>query len=85
MVLISQAAIGNVVINEIVGPLRKFQNGLARTSLMTIYKAFVKPHRDYGDIIYDQGNNFAFHQKLELFQYNAALAIKGAIRGTSKE
>ena len=57
----------NVIVNEIVGPLRKFQNGLPRTSLMTIYKSFVKPHLGYGDITYDQGNNFAFHQKSELF------------------
>ena len=26
-----------------------------------------------------------FHQKLESIQYNACLAIAGAIRGTSKE
>ena len=28
---------------------------------------------------------FSFHQRLESLQYNAALAITGAIRGTSKE
>ena len=27
----------------------------------------------------------SFHQKLELLQYNACLAITGAIRGTSRE
>ena len=42
------------------------------------------PHLDYGDIIYDQPNNQAFSNKLEAVQYNAALAITGAIRGTSK-
>ena len=26
-----------------------------------------------------------FHEKLEIFQYNASLAITSAIRGTSKE
>ena len=38
---------------------------------------------DYGDVVYDQFSNDAFSMKLELAQYNAALAIKGAIRGTS--
>ena len=40
---------------------------------------------DYRDIIYDQAHNASFHWKLEWIQYNAALAIAGAIRGTSKE
>ena len=30
-------------------------------------------------------HNVSFHQKLDSIQYNAALAIMGAIRGTSKE
>ena len=40
---------------------------------------------DYGDIIYDQVSNPSFHWKLESIRYNAALAITGAIRRTSKE
>ena len=51
---------------------------------MTIYKSFIRPHLDYGDIIYDQPNNEHFSKKLESIQYNAALAITGAIRGTSQ-
>ena len=42
------------------------------------------PYLDYGDIIYDQPQNESFCNKLESIQYNAALAITGAIRGTSK-
>ena len=57
---------------------------LPRHSLLTIYKSFIRPHLDYGNIIYDQPNNQAFSNKLEAVQYNAALAITGAIRGTSK-
>ena len=30
---------------------------LLRPSLLTIYKSFVRPHLDYGDLIYDQPNN----------------------------
>ena len=45
----------------------------------------MKPHLDYGDVIYDQSLNNTFHQKMESIQYNAALAITGAIRGSSRE
>ena len=38
-----------------------------------------------GDTIYDQAYNDYFHQKLESIQYNAALAITGAIIDTSSE
>ena len=38
---------------------------------------------DYADIIYDQSNNYSFKNKLKRIQYNAALAITWAIRGTS--
>ena len=65
--------------------LRKFQGILPRTSLITIYKSFARPHLDYGDIIYDQAFNESFHQRIEYIQYNAAIAITGAIRGTSSE
>ena len=44
-----------------------------------------RPHLDYGDIIYGQSYNLSFHQKLESIQYNAALALTGAIRGSSRE
>ena len=33
--------------------LWKLQKTLPRPVLMTKYKAFVRPHLDYGDIIYD--------------------------------
>ena len=36
-------------------------------------------------LIYDQYYNSSFHQKLESMQYNAAPAITGAIRGSSRE
>ena len=35
--------------------------------------------------IYDQRSNNAFSNKLETAQYNATLAITGAIKGTSRE
>ena len=67
-----------------IGVVRKFQYVLARHLLLTIYKSFIRPHLDYGDTIYDQPNTEAFSNKLGAVQYNAALAITGAIRSTSK-
>ena len=65
--------------------LRKFQQVLPRPSLITIYKAFIRPRLDYGDVIFDEAFNNSFHQRLESIQYNAAMLIIGNIRGTSKE
>ena len=72
-------------INKTMGLLRKFQQILPRSTLLTIYKTFKRGRLDYADIIYDQAYNSAFHDKLESDQYNACLAITGAIRGTSTE
>ena len=58
---------------------------MPRKSLITIYEVFLRPLIDYGDIIYDQPNNYSFCEKLESIQYKAALAITGAIQGTSRD
>ena len=72
-------------ISKTIGLLRKLQNILPRPALLTIYKCFIRPHLDYGDITYDQAWNSSFHQKLESIQYNTALVLTGAIRGSSRE
>ena len=72
-------------ISGTVSLLQKFQGILSRTSLIAIYKLFTRIHLDYGDIIYDQTFNESFHQRIESRQYNTAIAINGAIRGTSSE
>ena len=64
---------------------RTFQKIFTRPPLLTIYKSFIRPHLDYGGIIYDKAYNSSFYQNLEKIHYNSALAITGAIRGTSKE
>ena len=69
-------------ISKTIGLLRKLQNILPRPALLTIYKCFIRPHLDYGDIIYDQAYNLSFHQKLESIRYNAALTLTGEIRGS---
>ena len=44
----------------------------------------MRPDLDYGNIIYDQPNNESFCNLTEKVQYNAALAITEAIKGTSQ-
>ena len=71
--------------NKGIGIIHKLAHLLPREPLITIYKSFVRPHIDYGDIIYDQPNNEHFCNMIERVQYNAALAITGAIKGTSQQ
>ena len=52
-----------------------------------MYKLYVRPRLDYGDIIYhnyDPELNLDFTKKLETTQYSAALAVGGTWRGTNK-
>ena len=65
--------------NKMIGLLRKFQFILLRHSLITIYKTFIRPHLDYGDVIYGHAFNESIHQRLEFIQYNAAIAITGTM------
>ena len=65
--------------------MRKLNLLLPRLSLLTIYKCFIGPYLDYGDVVYDQPYLSSLASKIESVQSNAALAIAGAIRGTSKE
>ena len=67
------------------GLLRRYQPILPRSSLLTVYKTFIKSQLDFADVIYDQAFNSSFHEKLRSLQYIACLAITGAIRGTSSE
>ena len=46
---------------------------------------FIRPHLDYGDIVYDKPDNGTYINKIEKAQYDAALAFTGAIRDTSRE
>ena len=72
-------------VNRGSGILRKLRGFLPRHSLITPYKFFIRPHQDYADIIYDSRNNLNLCHKIETFQYNRALAITGAIRGSLKK
>ena len=72
-------------VSKTTGLLCKFQLILPRHSLITIYKTFIRPHLDYGDVICDRAFNESFHHSLQSIQYNAAIAITGAIRRTLSE
>ena len=56
-------------VNETFVLLRKLQPTLPRKCLVTISKWFIRPHLDYGDIIYDWASNEflnIFNKALEL-------------------
>ena len=71
--------------NKGIGIIRKLSHLLPRESLITIYKSFVRPYIDPGDIIYDQPNNEHFCNMIERVQYNVPLAITDGIEGTSQK
>ena len=54
-------------INKAIGPLRKLEKTLPRPLLIIMYKAFVRPHLDYGDVIYGGFYNKTFTRNLNLF------------------
>ena len=78
-----------------IGLLRYLSKYLPRNSLNELFKLYVRPHLDYGDVIYHipakvcefSGNTMSSNwtEKLESVQYSAALAVTGAWRGTSRE
>ena len=70
--------------NKVIGLTHILAHVLPRQSLLKIYISFIRPHLDYGDITHDQPNNESFCNLIEKVQYNAVLAITGAIKGTSQ-
>ena len=63
--------------------MKKLSLILSRKSLLTIYKSFQRPNLDYADIIYSKSLNESRKRKIEMVQYNAALIITSAFKGTS--
>ena len=72
-------------ISKIIAVIKKLRYSLPRKPLITIYKAFLRPLTDYGDIIFDEPHNESFCEKLETVQYKLALVITGTIQGTSRK
>ena len=73
-----------VKVNNAVSFLPKLRNFLPRTSLITVYKAFIRQHLDYGDALYNQAFKNSFKEKLESLQYNACLAYSWNNQGFVK-
>ena len=65
--------------------MKKLSLTLSRNNLLTICKTFVSPILDYADIISDKPLTESFKDKLEMIQYNAALVITSAFKGTSHD
>ena len=53
---------------------------LPQSSLLTVYKCFIRPHQDYADMIYNQPDLSSLVNKIKSVQKNVALAIISAIR-----
>ena len=71
-----------------IGIIRFSFKYVARDVLDQIYKLYVRPHLDYGDIIYhkyDPEFKLDFTKRLESTQYSAVLAGSGAWRGTNTD
>ena len=71
--------------NKPKGLINRLSVNLTRNALLTIYKSFIRSHRKYGDILYDQPDNENVQNKIEKLQYKGCLAITVAIRRTSRE
>ena len=72
------------IFNKLIGTIKHLSVQLRRKSLLKIYKSYVRPHFDYGDIMFDNPVNESLINKLEKVQYQACLAITSAIEGTSR-
>ena len=68
---------------KMIGIIKRLSVNVSRYVLLTIYKSFIRPHLDYGDIICDKPHNESFKKKIENIQYKTCIAITGAIQGTS--
>ena len=69
-----------------IGVIRFMAKYVTRDVLDQMYKLYVRPHSDYGDVIYhrdDPEMNSGLTKRLESVQYSAALAVAGAWKGTS--
>ena len=54
----------------------------------SLYKSFIRPHLDYGDITYDKPENEDFQNELinyKKFNMEHSFAITGAIQGASRQ
>ena len=48
---------------RMIGIIKRLSVSVPRKALLTIYKSFIRPHLDYGDILYDKPENQHFQNK----------------------
>ena len=79
----------------VIGITKSLSKHLPRKTLNELYKLYVRPNFDYGDVISrippnkcDLGQDISLNnhmEKLQSVQYSAGLALTGAWKGTSRE
>ena len=80
------------------GIMKQLKKWVSYSVLENIYKLYIRPHLDYGDVVYhttdiniDRTSPFTFEtnsligSKIESIQYTAARIITGAWKGTSRK
>ena len=75
------------------GLMKQLKKWVSSEVLEQVYKLYVRPHLDYGDVIYDiatadkttvfQDNDRDLTKKVESIQYEAARVVTGAWKSTS--
>ena len=71
--------------NKLIGLIKRLSVNLPRSVLLIIYKSFIRPHLEHGDILHNKPDNKSFLNKIKKVQYNACLTITDAIQETSRE
>ena len=81
-----------------IGIVKRISPFVSRKTLNDVYKMYIRPHIDYADVLYHIPNkdilaflsvdvNYDLHtsmKQVESVQYDAALAVSGAWRGSSR-
>ena len=63
--------------------LKLLSKFVSREILSFCYKMYVRPHLDYGDIIYHNSRSYLMNM-IEQLQYKSALVVTGCWQGTSR-
>ena len=83
--------------NKGIGVMKQLHSYLPHSALELLYKLYVRPHLDYGDVVYQipdnesktfDSKNDNFHPlmtRVESVQYEATCVVSGAWRGSSRK
>ena len=70
--------------NKEINIFKNANNFLLRNAFISIYKSFVRPHLDYGNVKVHQHNNKSMDSKLQTILSSTTLAITRTIKETSR-